>query len=88
MKQLSNSKQVKEIHDSKYNGTPTKLAIMDQDLTDISTDWGQRKLFTSRVNKPYVHVTMIKYCQNRGAYLSKFNLRNGLEILKERNGIA
>ena len=88
MKQLCDSQQVREIHDSNYNGTVTKLAVLDQDLADIANDWKERKLFASRVNKPYIHETMVKYCQNRGTYLSKFNIKNGLEILKEKNGIA
>lgn len=99
LKQLGSADVIKEIHDSELNGTVlSKLALTEDIVTTVRTDWLDRNLFDEKkkdgsiekhtVYRTYVKETILKYCQNRISFISRFQLKNGVDILNEANGLA
>lgn len=98
LKQITDFKTIKEIHDADLNGTVlVKLSLTEDLITLVKTDWENKKLLKTKekdgsekvhkFRRHYVKDTILLYCQSRMEYISKYQLRNGVEILNEMNGL-
>lgn len=99
LKQINDAETIKEIHDTDLNGTILgKLSLTEDLITVVKNDWEAKELLKTKekdgsvkvhkFRRHYVKDTILVYCQNRMKYISKYQLRNGVEILNELNGLA
>lgn len=99
LKQIKDFDTIKEIHDTDLNGTILgKLSLTEDLITLVKTDWEDRELLKTkekdgsekvhRFRRHYVKDTILIYCQNRMNYISRYQLKNGVEILNKLNGLA
>jgi transcriptional regulator with XRE-family HTH domain len=99
LKQINDFSTIKQIHDTALNGTIlARLRLTEDLITATKADWEERGLLKTeesdgsstahKITRPYVKDTILKYAQNRGEFLKKYSLTNGVQILNEANGIA
>ena len=99
LKQITDFNTIKEIHDTDLNCTVLgKLSLTEDLITLVKTDWENKKLLKTKekdgsekvhkFRRHYVKDTILLYCQSRMNYISKYHLRNGIDILNEMNGLV
>ena len=92
LQQLSTFSQIKEIRDKELNSVILSHLEMSEDLVEgIKSEWEQKKIFKKQIKgddgttliedryctRSYVREIILRYCQNRTFFRTKFNIKDG-----------
>jgi len=92
LQQLSTFSQIKEIRDKELNSVILSHLEMSEDLVEgIKSEWEQKKIFKKHIKgddgttliedsyctRSYVREIILRYCQNRTFFRTKFNIKDG-----------
>ena len=92
LKQLNDYGQISEIKETELNSTILSHLEMSNDLVDaVKTDWNAKGIFKriekeedkqivvdSYCTRPYVQDVILRYCQNRSIFKTKFAIIDGM----------
>lgn len=92
LKQLNDYGQISEIKKTELNSTILSHLEMSNDLVDaVKTDWNAKGIFKriekeedkqivvdSYCTRPYVQDVILRYCQNRSIFKTKFAIIDGM----------
>ena len=92
LKQLNDYGQISEIKETELNSTILSHLEMSNDLVDaVKTDWNEKGIFKriekeedkqivvdSYCTRPYVQDVILRYCQNRSIFKTKFAIIDGM----------
>ena len=90
--QLNDYGQISEIKETELNSTILSHLEMSNDLVDaVKTDWNAKGIFKriekeedkqivvdSYCTRPYVQDVILRYCQNRSIFKTKFAIIDGM----------
>ena len=80
LKQIKTLEEVKEIKDRNLNSKIlSHLELSEELVTEIRQVWTDKKFFNdSYCTRNYVREVILRYCQNRFEFKSKFELEDGM----------
>lgn len=92
LKQLHDYESISEIKDTDLNSTILAYLEMSNELVDdIKKDWDKKGIFKrieetdgvktevdSYCTRPYVQDVILRYCQNRSTFKTKFGIQDGM----------
>lgn len=92
LKQLNDYEQISEIKDTELNSTILSHLDMSEDLVDaVKNEWnkkgifkkieekeGEKRIVDSYCTRPYVQDVILRYCQNRSIFKTRFGIIDGM----------